>query len=289
MLLLAGQHIGFVTDTLKRTACLLLRIFPFQIQFLVPVQYQIQRRVLLSVQANHAIYKLPLRHMDWYTLLFVIPLVTHVYRFIFPMDYILTPILLQKHLLDPPWKQRAQKRNAVLVQLTIYVKMGQLSRICQISRNPTVAYSFPLTHLYNRSCQMKKFLNLDTFLSTTTFRKLVTDFVFPNVFKRAFQLICHFHGVVLHSTRTAHHTIAQAPKGQQDKLVPSLFHFFAERFKRVVFHHDVKPNQVPPPRVKRCRMPYTSLPKPLASACFVPLLFLLRPVSVQSWLEPCGF
>ncbi|GFS29886.1 hypothetical protein NPIL_235201 [Nephila pilipes] len=59
-------------------------------------------RFVMSVQRNHAIYKLPTRHMDRHTPLFVIPLVTHVYRYIFPMDYILTSILLQKQLFDPP-------------------------------------------------------------------------------------------------------------------------------------------------------------------------------------------
>ncbi|GFT31782.1 hypothetical protein NPIL_657711 [Nephila pilipes] len=169
--------------------------------------------------------------MDRYTLFLMIPLVTLVYRFIFPMDYILTPILLQKQLLNPLWKQRCTETQCCA---------------CATNDYPTVACSFPLTHVYNRSCQMKRVLNLDAFLGTTAIWEVVTDFVLPNVFERALQLTRHNHVPMLRSTLAAHHTIAQAPKGQHDKLVPNLFHFFAERFKLVVLH-DVKPNQIPPP------------------------------------------
>ncbi|GFT89149.1 hypothetical protein NPIL_273191 [Nephila pilipes] len=52
------------------------------------------------------------------------PWVPHTYCGIFKTDdiFIITT-LLQDQLLDPAWKQSVDKRNAVLVQRTIQVKM----------------------------------------------------------------------------------------------------------------------------------------------------------------------
>ncbi|GFT29284.1 hypothetical protein NPIL_225431 [Nephila pilipes] len=70
---------------------------------------------------NHAM-KLPSRHMDRYTPFLMIPLVSHVYRFLFPMDHILMTILFQEQLLIPPKKQRTETRYVMLVQRTVDVK-----------------------------------------------------------------------------------------------------------------------------------------------------------------------
>ncbi|GFU06910.1 hypothetical protein NPIL_304361 [Nephila pilipes] len=119
--------------------------------------------------------------MDWYTPFLMIPLVTHLYRGVFPMDYILMTILLLEQLLDTAGKQRAQKRNSMLVQLTVDGKMGNLTRIIQHLGNLTITQGLWLIHVHNCSCQIKSVLNFDAFLGATTFRKLITNFVFPNV------------------------------------------------------------------------------------------------------------
>ncbi|GFT96514.1 hypothetical protein NPIL_361501 [Nephila pilipes] len=98
----------------------------------------------------------------------MIPLVRHLYRGVFPMDYILMTILLQEQLWDPAGKQRAQKRNAMLVQRTVDVKMRPLTRIVQHLGNLTITRGLWLTHV-DSSCQMKSVLNFDTFLGATTF------------------------------------------------------------------------------------------------------------------------
>ncbi|GFU58853.1 hypothetical protein NPIL_231041 [Nephila pilipes] len=66
----------------------------------------------------------------------------------------------------------------MLVQRTVDVKMGHLTRIIQRLGNLTITRGLWLTHVHDRSCQMKSVLNFDTFLGTTIFRKLVTNLCF---------------------------------------------------------------------------------------------------------------
>ncbi|GFT59676.1 hypothetical protein NPIL_132241 [Nephila pilipes] len=119
---------------------------------------------------------------------------------------------------------------------------------------------FLLTHVHDRPCQMKRVLNLDAFLARPLFES------------RNGILYCQMSLNALSSShatscgdaapRSTHHMPSRHQKGNRANWPPNLSHFLAERFNRIMFHHEMKPNQVS--RVKRCRMPYTSLPKPLA-------------------------